>query len=285
MQNWAITGATGFVGQHLVKKILTFPKVKLTIFDFKKHFLLKPNSLKDFVEGQDIIFHLAGKMKNNEEDFKTNTLGTYGLLEAIKRYGKDGVKLIFSSSFGVYQAHPEENLIEEDFTLEPRNIYGWSKLFAEQLIKHYVGLGKMKAIILRFSSVYGPKCPPSKQSLVSTWASLIGEGKLIEIWGDGRQKKDLVYIDDVVEALLKAVDAELPDCCGIFNICAGEGVSTNKIISILGEKLGKEPWTNYLKEKTTEANQYWVGDNQKAKRILAWQPKVEIERGLKTFAL
>lgn len=279
-RKWAITGGTGFIGQHLAKRISQLlPDVKLTLFDRKKHSLLEPESLRSFVVNQEAIFHLAALIRETREVLETNTLGTLGLLEAIKQFGEKGVKLIFPSSFAVYQVHFKPELIKESFPIEPRNLYGFSKLFAERLISYYAQAGLIKGAILRFSSIYGPGCPPFRQSLVSTMAHQVKNGEIIEVLGDGSQEKDLVYVEDAVEAFLKAVNFQ-PRAVEIFNICAGKGVSVNELISFL-EKLGnKKAKVKYLEEKTNEASQYWIGDYQKVKKKLGWQPKTPIERGL-----
>lgn len=281
-RKWAVTGATGFIGRHLVKRIFQFPNVRLALFDREKHSLMEPESLKSFVTNQEVIFHLAGLTRGVKEVLETNTLGTLSLLEAVRKYGQKGAKIVFPSSFAVFKIHYEPITLKEDSSEEPGNIYGLSKLFTEQLIAFYTQQFAIKGIILRFSSVYGPGCPPFKQSLISTLATEIKEGGQVEIWGDGNQEKDLVYIDDAIEAFLQAVKFE-PEGCEIFNICAGKGISVNEITAIL-EKLGKKKAkVKYLKEKTDEARQYWIGDNQKAREKLGWQPKTAIKRGLRTL--
>jgi nucleoside-diphosphate-sugar epimerase len=279
IQGWAITGGSGFIGQRLVKRVVSLKDVSLELFDPRRHSLFDPSTLKDLVADKEVIFHLAGRMEGDKEALKVNTLGTFNLLRAIQEFGREGVKLIFASSFAVYKPQKRIALIEEGFSTEPRSVYGWSKLLAEELIRHYVGLGKMKAVILRFSSVYGENCPPFRQSMVSTWADLINKNEELEVWGDGEQEKDLVSLDDAVEALIRAGDyqATIEE---VFNICAGRGISVNKIIAALAAREGTVPRVKYLKKRGEEANEYWIGDNRKAQKLLGWRPKMRFRWGV-----
>ncbi|KKS22997.1 MAG: NAD-dependent epimerase/dehydratase [Candidatus Roizmanbacteria bacterium GW2011_GWC2_41_7] len=162
MKHIAITGGSGFIGTFLVEK-LKQRRVSYTLLNRKKHNLLYPNSLKDFVSSKDAIIHLAAKDKDSglTEMMKTNIGGTMGLMGAIKQWNPS-VKLIAASSFLVYI---------------PEDAFGATKKAAEELIEEYGKQLPIKVAILRFSNIYGPGGKPFHNSVISTFVHLIKKGK------------------------------------------------------------------------------------------------------------
>lgn len=276
--NIAVTGAGGFIGSHLLQE-LKRKDFSITIFDHQKHSLFKPKILKKFVEDKDIIFHLAGANRDiNSNLVKVNTLGTLGLLEAIREYGSPGLKLFFTSSFQVYPQLTQKKLIDENCKLEPISVYGFSKKFAEELIEFYSLNYGLKSIIFRLSNVYGPGCRPFYNSVIATFSHQIANEEELVVSGTGKQVRDFVYVKDVVSAYLKAIDFN-PQPVEIFNICSGTPTSLNKIINTLEEvspKKIKVEYNRFKQEKLT----YTLGDNKMAKKILGWQPETSMKKGL-----
>lgn len=276
--NIAVTGAGGFIGSHLLQE-LKRKDFSITIFDHQKHSLFKPKILKKFVEDKDIIFHLAGANRDlNSNLVKVNTLGTLGLLEAIREYGSPGLKLFFTSSFQVYPQLTQKKLIDENCKLEPISVYGFSKKFAEELIEFYSLNYGLKSIIFRLSNVYGPGCRPFYNSVIATFAYQIANNKELEVSGSGKQARDFVYIDDVIRALLKAIDFT-PCPVEIFNVCSGKLVSLNELIELfkgISHKNLEVRYNELKQEKLT----YTLGDYKKARKVLKWQPEISMEKGL-----
>lgn len=290
-KNWAITGATGRIGQLFLERAKRETDLSIVVFDRSKgHELLEPATMKDLVAGADVVVHLAGKILG-EKDERTgqvsyvnsgivNTYGTQSLCEALKAFGKSEVRLIFTSSFAVYAPQYGVKTLTENSQVGARNVYGVSKFGAEEFIRVWTQQGG-RAAVLRLSSVYGPGFSPDIYCLVATFAKQIAAGETIEVWGDGTQEKDLIYVDDVVEALVRAAKYEQGENFEVYNICAGSGVSVNRVIELLGEYIGKEPKVKYQSEKKKEASQFWLGDSTRAKEILGWEPKISLEEGLK----
>lgn len=263
----AITGATGFLGKAVVKQ-LKAKKISHEAFDRKKHDLLNPKSLASLVSGKDAIIHLAGANKGKNIDLvKVNTLGTLSLLEAAAEYAP-GTKIVFSSSFQVY--------LKE-------SLYGLSKKFAEDLIAHYAKKRNLTGIILRISNIYGPGGKPFYNSVIVTLAHLAKSGQPLKINGDGSQKRDFVYVDDVAEAITRAALHKEQKPLEIVDICSGQETTLNRVLEILRKTSGKNFEVLYNKEVKEKP---WPTKNKNfedAQRLFGWKPATALTKGLRTI--
>lgn len=260
----AITGATGFLGKAVIKK-LEAQKISYITLDRKIHDLLNPKSLKDLVSRKDVIIHLAAVNRGeNIELLKVNILGTLSLLEATAQYAPNA-KIIFSSTFQVY--------LEE-------SLYGLSKKFAEDLISQYIKKTSLTGMILRISNIYGPGGRPFYNSVIATLAHLIKNDEPLKINGDGSQKRDFVYVDDVADAITRAIGAKLKNPLEIIDICSGKETSINEVLGIITRVSGKKIKVEYnkgVKEKP------WPTSGKsftKAQKLLGWKPQTTLVEGL-----
>lgn len=280
----AVTGGTGFIGSHLVNKLQSLQEMEITLFNKRRHSLENKDSLKDLVANKDIIFHLAGasKMANEEEYLKVNTMGTFHLLQAMREFAKEQAKIVFASSYAVYGIHNSRYPLKENFAVKPRNIYGFSKLFAEDLIKFYCQNFNIKGTILRLSNVYGQGQKPFYNSVTATFAELAKKGEKITINGNGEQKRDFIHVEDVVNAFVKTVEFT-PKTFEVFNICSGTETSLNNLVKIIEEVIGQSVPVEYnLGEKEKG---YWIGNNGKAQKLLGWSPAKDLKQGLSEMLL
>lgn len=269
MRKVTITGASGFVGKNLVAKLKDERGVEVAIFNFKRNSIFRPKTLRELMEGSSVIYHLAAV--NDPKDpgiLKTNILGTWGVLEAARRYASTS-KVVFASSFAVYKTPLLGEVVDERFATFPRNIYGFTKLVGEKLCLFYSKVFGMRVAIARISNIYGPGMPPFKHSVVSTFIERISNRKGIEISGSGEQTRDFIYVDDVLDALIVMGDKDKP--IGVFNICSGEAVSINNLVEIIEEKFKKK--TKKIYKKEGDEGGYWRGDNRKASKLLLWRPR------------
>lgn len=260
----AITGGDGFLGSVVVRKLKS-QNIDCTLFNFKKHNLLDPAHLKSFVSGKDIIIHLAAINRGeNIELFKVNALGTLNLLEAASRYSPQS-RIIFSSTFQVYLNS---------------GLYGLSKKVAEDLIAEYTKKTSLKGTVFRISNIYGPGGKPFYNSVIATFAHLIKEGKPININGNGSQKRDFIYVDDVAEAIVKAVLQKNQKSFEIVDICRGRETTLKEILRILKIVSCKKfeiMYNKTVKEKPWPTS----GKNYKiAKSLLNWKPTTSLKEGL-----
>ncbi len=268
-----ITGGDGFIGLHLSAK-LEKAGASVTIASKNKHGgknfvnidVTKADSLK--FEGYDYVFHLAGIAdpricdEKPEEAFLVNSYGTLNVLEACRR---DGIgRVLFSSSAHVYGI-PRYNPIDEGHPLRPVSTYGRSKVAAEHVCKAY------GATVLRFFNIYGPG--QMGDYLVPTILQGITRD-CIEL-RNLDSKRDFVYVDDAVEAMLLAAD--FPNEC--FNVGSGNGSSPKEIFEMLCKISGRTPELKSLNKPDIVPN--LVADISKAEKLLGWEPKVGLEEGLR----
>lgn len=225
----AVTGANGFIGTNLIKRLKSLG-LDYSVFDRAENNIFKPETLKNFLKGADAVTHLAAIHYGVKEIIGVNILGTKRLLDAVSEYCPKA-KLVFASSFCVY----DEN-----------DIFGLSKLTAEELIRDYVSYGLIKnAVVLRFSNIYGPGCKPFKNSVVSTFAFQIKNGKEIMINGTGKQKRDFLYIEDAVSAIEKVLSINIKKGFNVFDVSSKKFTSLNQIIKIMQAKSHKKTAVRY----------------------------------------
>lgn len=261
----AVTGATGFLGKYLCKR-LEKEKINYDTFDKDKHNLFNRSSLRRLISDKDIVIHLAGcnRIEDISELMRVNILGTKGVLDVMAKYSQNA-RLIFASSSQVYLK---------------KSIYGESKKKAEEIIKQYVKNHLIKnACILRFTNLYGVGGKPFYNSVVATFIHLIKNGKEIIIDGDGKQTIDFLYVEDAVGAIIKAAESDLKDGVEIFDICSGKQTSINEVMRILSKSSSKKirlQYNNLPKEQKRLIKSY-----KKAKNFLGWKPKTSLEDGLK----
>lgn len=268
MKKIAITGASGFLGTELVKKLKKDKNLVLKIPDpSDMEFLFDLNKLKSFVEGCDIVYHLAGIKDSNDSNlFKVNVNGTKNLLEAV-RLASPKSHFIFSSSFAVYKIPEISEVVDEKFPLNPRNKYGSTKLLAEEVIKSYSDLYKIKSTILRISNIYG---------VIYDFIHKIKNGEKIKIEGDGNQTRDFVFITDVVKAFVLADKSKQK--FGIYNISSGEETSIKDMVSLIEKIINKKAKISFVPENNQGG--YWKGDYSLARKIFGWKPEITLIKGI-----
>ncbi len=271
--NVGITGNEGFLGKYVWAKLSSNKDFSLEGFDLPKNDIFNDEQLKSFVKDKDVIVHLAAQ--NRADDitlWKANTEGLLKLLLAIKQHGKTDCRLIFASSFQVYTPTYVKKTIKESFETAPEGIYGISKLAGETLVKNYC----KNHAILRISNIYGPGGKPFYNSVIATFAHLIKEGKELIINGDGSSTRDFVFVEDVAEAVEKAIISEK---VGTYNICTGESVSLNKVVSTISKILKKKVDVKY--NPATGKELMTKGSSKKANEELGWVPNFGFKDGMK----
>ena len=235
-------------------------------------------------KGIDVITHLAANtgvpqsVENPRIDMETNVGGTFNLLEAARQRGVD--KFIFASS-GAPLGEVEPP-IHEELAPHPVSPYGASKLAGEAYCSAYFKTYGLQTIALRFGNVYGPRSK-HKSSVVAKFIKQALGGEILEIYGDGNQTRDFIYIDDLIHAII--LSAFEDGCSGeIFQIATSKETTVNELISVL-KKVFIQNGLKDLKIVNTSRRQGDVrrnfSDTSKAKEMLGWLAKIELEDGIR----
>lgn len=294
-----VTGGAGFIGSHLVdayikaghnviivdnldtgKKEFLNPKAKfykIDITDFKK---LESVFRK---ERPEIIAHLAAfdhirlSVEQPEDAIKVNVLGTLNVLKLMVKYKSK--KIIFASTAGpLYGFQPKSLPIKEDYPIESVSPYGASKAFAEELIKLYNRLYKIKYTIFRYPNVYGPRqFPKGEAKVVAVFTLTMLDNKRPTIFGDGSKTRDYTYIDDVIRAHLLALTKGDNET---INLGWGKEIRDIDVFKIIKEALGVDINPIFGKPKLGEVYRFAL-DISKAKKILGWEPRTTFKEGIK----
>jgi CDP-paratose 2-epimerase len=260
--------------------------------DFKK--------LCEIIKDCDEVYHFAAQtsvpisIAEPRADFEANILGTLNVLEAIRRSNEE-CSLFYSSTNKVYgelsgarilekQGRYDfvdlENGVDETMPLDFQTPYGCSKGGAEQYVKEYAKLYGLKNIIFRQSCIYGPRqLGLEAQGWVAWFVIAALLEKPIKIYGDGKQVRDLLYIDDLIDAIELAMEKK---CFGeIFNIGGGKkhAASLLEVIDIIERKTGKKIGKSFHDWRAGDQKVYYT-DYSKAQRLLGWKPKTGIEEGI-----
>ena len=281
----AITGKKGFIGKHLIRKLESSKQYNLSYFDRKIHNLFHVDLLKSFVSQKDIIIHLAGLagIHGNTPSGKfltVNTLATSNLLEAVKQDGKKNCLFLLASSSQVYAHTAYEKYYKETDVTEPNNVFGLSKLLAEQILLHYTNQKVVKGMILRMSNIYGTDAKPYYNSVIATFQDQVKTHQPLKIFNNGKDVRDYICIDDVVTAIEQSLQLK-PITYEILNISTRRGASLSEIVQII-TSIQKNVQVEYMQSKSSFINNkyYLLCDNSKARKMLDWRPKISLEEGI-----
>jgi len=210
-------------------------------------------------------------------DAKINILGSLNILDACRKFKVK--KIIFSSTGGVIYGNAKIIPTPENYTPKPESPYGIAKLTIENYLDFYKKVYNLNYISLRFANVYGPRQDPKGEAGVVA----IFIGKLLKrerpvIFGDGKQTRDFVYVNDVVSALIKSMSYKGKET--IFNVGTGIETSVNQLFKLISKILRVKIKPIYAPPKPGELKRSCL-DISKIKKELNWKPAYNLEEGLK----
>ncbi len=290
-----VTGAGGFIGRALVPRlsalgadVFSFSLQPCQVADpMEKYFI---GDIRDLPRISEIIsqarprfvFHLAGRklMGNEPDDFRRgleeNVSGLLNVIEACTQAGSVE-RLIYMGSCEVYGG--EDAPYQESSREAPVSSYSFSKVVGSYLLQTLSRVSDFSAVELRPSVVYGPG--QREGMLIPSLITSLLAGKYFPM-SNGRQTRDFVFVDDVVDAILAA--ALVPECRGeVINVCSGEPVGILDLAYMLADMIGAKArdklGVGELPCRPGEPFSYW-GDNQKASSFLGWKPKTSLDSGL-----
>ncbi len=297
---YLVTGGAGFIGSNIVDRLINDGHEVIVIdnehSDAHEHFywnnnaqnykidIRNYNDIEVLFEGVDYVFHLAAEsriqpaIENPTEAVEINVVGTCNVLQAARLHNVK--RVIYSSTSAAYGLKNPIPL-REDMPKDCLNPYSVSKTAGEELCKMYTDLFGLKTITFRYFNVYG-----ERQPLRGQYAPVIGlfqkqyqEGKPMTIVGDGKQTRDFTYVGDVVEANLAATRCK-SGFGEIFNIGTGKQISILELSKMIGTSNMNNKWeVKYIDSRPGECR-FTQADITKAKQILGWKPKVELNKWL-----
>jgi UDP-glucose 4-epimerase len=233
-------------------------------------------------ERPNIVIHLAAQMdvrKSVEDpvfDAQVNVLGTLNVLQQAVRHGVR--KVVFSSSGGAIYGEQEIYPAPESHVTRPLSPYGISKLCGEQYLSYYQRVSGLQMVSLRYANVYGPRQDPDGEAgVVAIFIQKLLNNEQAIVNGNGRQTRDFVYVEDVVEANLAVMGQETQ---GTYNVGTGEETSINDLLRILITHTNSTCKEVHGPAKSGEQARSVI-DPGKLRQELSWEPKTELGEGLK----
>lgn len=293
-----ITGGAGFLGAALANRLVSEGHTVLALDDFTSgdprrlvpEVLLTRGDVKDvpklwtLLQGVDCVYHLAARVRVQEsihypsEYNNVNVGGTVALMEAMR---DTGVRRVVFASSGALYGEQEHQPINEQQKPNPNSPYGVSKIAAEYYISTLGTLYNIESVSLRIFNAYGPgqDLPPSYPPVIPQLLKQVQGGGSLVIFGDGTQTRDFVYVDDVVEALVRAATAVNVNRA-VINIGSGQEVSINELAAIVGRVTGKRVNVLYNRGQSYGVSRL-VADVRLAQELLGWTPRTSLEEGLR----
>src|SRR5437588_12994105 len=302
-----VTGGAGFIGSHLVEKLLAAghevvivddfndfydPQIKRANIDgFAKNVTVCRVDLRDGAavrnlfhrEKVDAIAHLAARagvrpsIQLPQLYYDTNVTGTLHLLEAARVTGLQ--RFVFASSSSVYGASKTVPFSEDQQLTQTLSPYGATKVAGEFLCSTYSHLYQMRIVALRYFTVYGPRQRPDLA--IHQFARRIYAGQPIDQFGDGSTRRDYTYIDDVIQGTMAALeyDGQVYD---MYNLGESETIQLRDLISAIENALGKKAKINRLPEQPGDMPLTYA-DISKARKLLGYNPSTRLNDGLPKF--
>jgi UDP-glucuronate 4-epimerase len=308
MEKILVTGAAGFIGSHLTERLLSLgyqvvgldsfdsfydPAIKrrnVALFSNHPNFSLLEGDIRDLpflkeVFSQlpiDKIVHLAaraGVRPSIQEPLLYEDVNIKGTLHLLEKSRENKIKqFVFASSSSVYGGNRKVPFSEDDPVNSPVSPYAATKKAGELLCYNYHHLYQIPVTCLRFFTVYGPRQRP--EMAIHRFARAIIEEKQLPLYGDGTIKRDFTYIDDIIDGILLALTD--PFDYEIFNLGESESYPILEVIRLLSALIGKPAQIQYLPPQPGDML-ITHADISKARQKLNYDPRISLQKGLKSF--
>jgi len=310
MKNLLITGGAGFIGSHLVDRLLATNVERITVLDDFNDFYnpsIKRDNIREHLKDLrysiheadirdraalaqvfnksnfDCVVHLAARagvrpsLSEPQLYTETNINGTVNLLELARQH--DIKQFVFGSSSSVYGINAKVPFSEDDPIRQPISPYAATKGAGELLCHTYSHLYGLRCVCLRFFTVYGPRQRPDLA--IHKFAKLISQHQPIPVFGDGSTRRDYTYIDDIIDGVTAAIDYDKSNY-EVINLGESRTVELRELISLLEKELDTHAIIERQPPQPGDVPQTFA-DVSKARALLNYQPKTQIEEGLRRF--
>jgi len=309
-KNILVTGGAGFIGSHLVERLLAEKVWRVSVVDdfndfyapelkrantrphlMDENYQLFDANISDaeflrgiFEENEfDVIVHLAARagvrpsLLQPKLYAETNVNGTLNLLELARQFSVK--QFIFGSSSSVYGNNKKIPFSEDDKIFQPISPYAATKAAGELLCHTYSHLYDIRTVCLRFFTVYGARQRPDLA--IRKFSQLISDDKPIQVFGDGTTRRDHTFIDDIIQGVRTAIDYDRSKY-EVINLGESQTVELSRLISLLEENLGKKAVIDRQPMQPGDVPQTFA-DITKAKELLNYNPQTKIDEGIKKF--
>ena len=308
-KNVLITGGLGFIGSNLAIKLVDLG-ANVTILDnmLADHggnlFNIEPikerthvnygdiiseSVMNHIVKGKDYIFHLAGQvshvlsLSNPLPDIDINIKGTAVLAEACRKFNKDAV-IIYSGTRGAYGTCVKLP-VSEDMPTNPKGIHEIANLTAEKILKVYNDIHGVRSVLLRLTNIYGPRAQMLHHhyGVINWFIRLAIDNQTVKVFGDGSILRDVVYVTDCVDAMLKCAVNKMA-YSEVFNVGFDQPISFKDLVSKIIEIAGSGSWefAPFSSERKAQEPGDFYSDISKIRRIIGWYPLTLIEDGIES---
>ena len=303
-----ITGGLGFIGSNLARALVELgadvllvdslipdyggnlfnidgleSRLRVNVADVRQ-----PSTMNYLVRDREIIFNLAGQvshidsMRDPETDLEINCRAQLTLLEACRRHNP-GAKVVYAGTRQVY-GKPVSLPVDEGHLVRPTDINGINKAAGEYYHLVYNSVFGVRACSLRLTNVYGPRqlVKHNRQGFIGWFIRLAVEGREIQIYGDGSQLRDFVYVDDVVQAFLCAGASEAVNG-DVFNVGGSEPISHRDLVRLLigTAGTGSASFVEWPAEQKAIDIGSFYSDSTKFQSVTGWTPKVGLQEGFR----
>jgi len=303
-----ITGGLGFIGSNLARELVSLgarvlivdslipdyggnvfniddvaDRLRVNVADIRQQ-----TTMNYLVQGHDVIFNLAGQvshidsMREPYTDLEINCRSQLTVLEAC-RHNNPGVKVVFAGTRQVY-GRPDTLPVTETHLVRPTDVNGINKAAGEYYHLVYNNVFGIRACSLRLTNVYGPRqlLKHNRQGFIGWFVRLVLENNEVQIFGDGSQRRDFVYVDDAVDAFLRA-GAEDASNGEVFNVGGLEPISHRDLVELMIRTAGSgryrcTPWPP--DKKAIDIGDFYA-DSSKIRNVLGWRPTTPLADGLR----
>jgi nucleoside-diphosphate-sugar epimerase len=299
--SYLVTGGAGFIGSHLTEELLRRGEQvrvvdslitghrrnleHLSGIDFLEGDLADLSVAKRAVQGADYVLHQAAipsVPRSVDDPITSNRANIDSTLNVLVAARDAGVKRIVyagsSSAYGNTPTLPKQ----EDMPANPLSPYALQKLVGEQYMQMFTALYGLETVSIRYFNVFGPRQDPSSpySGVISVFAKALLNNSAPTIYGDGEQTRDFTFVANVVDGVLKAVEA--PGAAGnVINVATGSRISLNRLFTSMREMIGSRVEAKYGPARAGDVKDS-IADITKARRLLGYEPTVSLEHGLKS---
>ena len=299
--NILVTGGAGFIGRWVVKKLLAEGQRVTALDDLSNGRLMNIDEFRDnpdflFIEGDikerdtlrkvfaggfDLVYHLAASINVQDSiddprtTFENDVTGTFNVLEECRR---QNIKMLFMSTCMVYERSLDERGITEEHPVKPASPYAASKLAGEALTLSYYYAYGLPTVVVRPFNTYGPFQKSSGEGgVVAIFIQRELAGEELKIYGDGTQTRDLLYVEDCADFVVRAGRDSRANG-QLLNAGLGQDVSINELARMIGGDAGRVRHVTHIHPQSEIPK--LLCNYGKARELLDWQPRVSLEEGL-----